>query len=202
MQPIREPGQQSGDIGVFADSTIIFSALAGLALQVGGIDLNATYLHADRPGCVVAAQRAKDWRREGRVAIEQRAGKWCVVGAVVGDHWIAEQWDSDAPPGRAQGWRVRIPLRQMQSAPAPTQSDWPLDVIDRQLGARIQIRHSLRALDDHHKASLLSLQKQAGLHAGATRDLRDGRLTTFAQGQILLSGKDPLLGSYSILIQR
>lgn len=187
---------------MFTDATIIFPALASLALQIGGIDLDATYLRGDRPGCAITAQRAKDWRREGRAAIEQRVGKWCVVGAVIGDQWVAEQWDSDAPPNQAQGWRVRIPLRQMQRAATAAKPDWPFGVVDRQLGVRIQLRHSLQALADHHEASLLSLQKQVGLIGGITRDLLDGRLTTFAQGQILLSGKDPLLGSYSVLIQR
>ncbi len=187
---------------MFTDSTIVFSALTSLVLQVGGMDLAATYLQADRPGCAIAAQRAKDWRQEGRVAVEQRVGKWCVAGAVVGDHWVAEQWDSDAPSDRARGWRVRIPLRQMQTTDKAANPRWPFDVIDRQLGVRFQMRHSLQTLKDHHQASLLSLEKQVNLHAAVNRTLRDGQLTTFPRGQILLSGRDPLHGSYSILIQR
>lgn len=187
---------------MFTESGAVLSVLASLALQVGGMDLNATYLQGDRPGCVIAAQRVKDWRQEGRVAVEQRIGKWCVAGAVVGDHWVAEQWDSDAPPARARGWRVLIPLRQKHSTDKAADPYWPLDVIDRQLGVRLQMRHSLDGLDNHHQASLLSLKQRVDPHAAMTRTLRDGRLTTFSQGQILLSGKDPLLGSYSILIQR
>lgn len=187
---------------MFVDSIIVFSTLTSLALQVGGMDLAATYLQGDRSGCAIAAQRAKGWRQEGRVAVEQRVGQWCVAGAVVGDHWVAEQWDADAPSDRARGWRVRIPLRQTQSTDKATNPRWPLDVTDRQLGVRFQMRHSLQTLEDHHQASLLSLGKQADVHTVATRSLRDGRLTTFPQGQILLSGRDPLLGSYSLLIQR
>lgn len=187
---------------MWMDSTVVAPALMGLMLQVGGVDLNATYLHGDQSGCAIASQRAHEWRREGRVAIEQQVGKWCVVGTVVGDQWVAEQWDSTALPGRARGWRIRIPLRQAAARTAVAKSDWPLDLTDRHLGTRIRMRHSLQTLDDHHQASLMHLEKTVRLQAASTRELPGGRLTTFAQGQVLLSGKEPLLGSYSILIQR
>lgn len=187
---------------MFLDSTIVFSALAGLALQVGGVEMNATFLQANQPGCVIAAQRAKDWRQEGKLAVEQRIGKWCVAGTVQNDYWVAEQWDADAPPSRAQGWRVRIPIRQIQNTAQAANHYWPFTVLDRHLNVRLQMRHSLQTLDDHHQASLLNLEKQIGRHSGAVQHLPDGRLTTFDQGQILLSGRDPLRGSYSILIQR
>lgn len=184
------------------NSTFVAPALMSLALQVGGLDLDATYLHGDRPGCVIANQRAQEWRVQGLVAIERRVGKWCVVGAVMGGQWIAEQWNSDAPPHRAQGWRVRIPLRQVANPGANHQSDWPLDVTDRRLGTRIRVRQSLLALDEHHQKSLSSLGRGVRGDDGVTRQLPGGRLTTFSQGQILVSGRDPLLGSYSILVQR
>lgn len=187
---------------MWMESNVVAPALMGLVLQVGGVDLNAAYLHSVQSGCAIASQRAQEWRREGRLAIEQQVGKWCVVGAVVGAEWIAEQWDSTASPGRARGWRIRIPLGQAAARTAVTKSDWPLDVTDRHLGARIQMRHSLQTLDDHHQATLMRLKKTDRLQAASTRELPGGRLTTFAQGQVLLSGKEPLSGSYSILIQR
>ena len=60
-------------------SGLVTAALTSLALQAGGVDLHATYLRGDLSGCLLAEQRVKNWRLEGKPAIFHRTGGWCVA---------------------------------------------------------------------------------------------------------------------------
>ena len=182
-------------------SGLAAAALSSLALQVGGVDLHATYLRGDLPGCFLAQQRANDWRREGKLAIFHRTSGWCVAGTMIGHQWVSEQWIDESHQGRAWGWRVVIPMTSARQMQPGRKAEWPLEIIDRQLDTRLQIRHSLKPLIEHHQESV-SLLRRAGASRLADRELQHGQITAFSGGQFLVSGQDPRVGSYSIFLQR
>lgn len=182
-------------------SGLVAAAISSLALQVGGVDLHATYLRGDPPGCSLAQQRAKDWQREGKLAVFQRTGGWCVAGTMIGQQWVSEQWIDEHREGRAWGWRVVIPMTSMRHMQPTRKGEWPLEIIDRQLDTRLQIRHSWKPLAEHHHESV-SLLSRAGAALLANRELQYGQISTFSDGRFLVSGRDPSFGSYSIFLQR
>jgi hypothetical protein len=182
-------------------SGLVVAAISSLALQVGGVDLHATYLRGDLPGCSLAQQRANDWRREGKLAIFQRTGGWCVAGTMMGHQWVSEQWIDEHQAGRAWGWRVVIPMTSMRQMQTARKAEWPMEIIDRQLDTRLQIRHSRKPLAEHHQESV-SLLSRAGAARLSDREFQYGQISAFSGGQFLVSGRDPRFGSYSIFLQR
>lgn len=182
-------------------SGLVVAAISSLALQVGGVDLKATYLRGDLPGCSLAQKRANDWRREGRLAVFQRTGGWCVAGTMMGHQWVSEQWIDEHQEGRAWGWRVVIPMAAIRQTQPARKAEWPLEIIDRQLDTRLQIRHSWKPLAEHHQESV-SLVSRAGAARLADRELQYGQISAFSDGRFLVSGRDAKFGSYSIFLQR
>jgi len=182
-------------------STAITAAFAGLAFQVGGMDVSATYLRSDLPGCFLAQQRVKNWQQEGRVAIFHRAMGWCVAGAVIGHQWVAEQWIAEHRSGEAWGWRVLMPMTFNQQTRLARSTEWPYEIFDRQIGTRLRIRHSWKSLSDHHQESV-ALLNRSGISTSSKQNFSLGHFANFSAGQFVVSGRDPQLGSYSIFLQR
>jgi hypothetical protein len=182
-------------------SGLVTAALTSLALQAGGVDLHATYLRGDLSGCLLAEQRVKNWRLEGKPAIFHRTGGWCVAGAMIGHQWVSEQWAAEHPHGGAWGWRVVIPMTSLLQIQHARKAQWPLEIIDRHLNTRLQIRHSWRPLAEHHQESV-SLLRQAGASHLVDRELQHGQISAFSGGQFLISGRDLRFGSYSVFLQR
>jgi hypothetical protein len=91
--------------------TSVAVAAALMSFTVNSIPIEARLMKSSgTDGCSLASERARAWRAGGNRVVEQRVGGWCVVGTVIEQHWVAEQWSVDAGPRQAQGWGVRIPI--------------------------------------------------------------------------------------------
>lgn len=183
-------------------SSLLAGALSSLVFNIGGVNVHATYLQGDHPGCEMAQRRATQWRKEGQVAVTQRVGQWCVAGTLIGQLWVAEQWKADHNRNRAWGWRIQMPLTGIPHATPSRDSSWSFEMADLQLGFKASIRHSGRALDAHHEESVGLVEKQFSTTALGIRRLQQGHIATFPSGHFLLSGVDPVRGAYSIFVQR
>lgn len=173
-----------------------------LSLVVNGTPVEARFLVDDGAACALAARQASTWRREKRLVIEQRSGEWCVAGTVINDQWVAVQWRRAAQDRQSNGWHVRMPLRAIgPSVPvsdmAPT---WNLDVVDRGIQARMRFRQSSNHLDAHHHGS----ERALGM-TSSVQELTPSsaiRLSRRDDGRVLVSGRHPSGGSYSVVIDR
>lgn len=183
---------------------------AALSLVVQGTPLHADYLRSVEPACVMSARAAQQWRSQGRSVVQQRIGSWCVSGTVDQGQWLAEQW-RDLSAG-AQGWRIRIPLASVVHRSAPDANAWGVDVIDPAIESRIRYRQSLQVLDQHHRDSAVLMGARNGATAPDTTNARQVnsrqmntppfRLSQLDHGAVLLSGRHPDGGSYSVVIER
>lgn len=189
------------------------SAAAGaamLSLLVNGVPLQATYLQGDRDGCDAVRDTARQWQKQhGVQAVHTKLDGWCTVGAVISGQWVSEQWRTQRIHGKANGWRVVIALAQRGAVPpsmgshqAPDVNQWHLDVFDPEIATRIRYRQSLRSLDHHHQESHRTLDKTAAMPALNTPAAHPLRLSRHRNGEVLVSGRHPDGGSYSVLIER
>ena len=173
-----------------------------LSLVVNGMPVEARFLLDDGAACELAARQARTWRREKRLVIEQRSGEWCVAGTVINDQWIAVQWRRAAQDRQSNGWHIRMPLRATgPSVPvshmAPT---WNLDVVDRGIQARMRFRQSSNGLEVHHQGSERALEMSSSV--GGVTPSSAIRLSRRDDGRVLVSGRHPSGGSYSVVIDR
>lgn len=189
------------------------SAAAGaamLSLVVNGLPMQASYLQSDRDGCDAAQETARLWQKDLRVKpVQTRLDGWCTVGAVIGSQWVSEQWRTPMVSGKTSGWRVVIPLGEHQRSPLQTRQTvvsaldaWHLDVVDAQIATRIRYRQSLQGLDQHHQESH---RAAGGIPMPATIQVSPEhplRLSRHRNGEVLISGRHPDGGSYSVLIER
>lgn len=179
---------------------------AALSLIVQGTSLHADYLRGTDTACVMSARSAQQWQKLGRAVVQQRIGPWCVSGTVEQGYWIAEQW-RDQPTG-AQGWRIRIPLGNLRQSGVFDANAWGLDVIDPAIASRIRYRQSSQVLARHHLDSAALMGAHHGAELGAAAASHDEpiraplRLTQLNRGTLLLSGRHPDGGSYSVVIER
>lgn len=176
-----------------------------LSLIVQGTPLHADYLRSTESACTMSARAAQHWRRQGHTVVQQHVGSWCVSGTVEQGQWVAEQW-RDLAVG-AQGWRIRIPLAGTVRRSASDTNHWALDVMDPAIESRIRYRQSLQVLDQHHRdsATLMGARSAVGgFNAVPMRQTNASplRLNQLDQGAVLLSGRHPDGGSYSVVIER
>lgn len=183
---------------------------AALSLIVQGTPMHADYLRSVDSACVMSARAAKQWNGQGRTVVQQRIGSWCVSGTVDQGQWLAEQWRD--LPGGAQGWRIRIPLGGVVHRSGPEANAWGVDVIDPAIESRIRYRQSLQVLDQHHRDSAVLMGTRSALNppnamnAWQTSIRQTNppplRLSQLDHGAVLLSGRHPDGGSYSVVIER
>ncbi len=153
------------------------SAAVAIGMVVNGVSINAAYLQAEKPPCELTQERARAWRSEKLVAIEQKVGKWCVVGAMRGQSWVSEQW-AERTPGKSEGWRVTIPLSQ-PSINGDRALALGLDVFDQATKTRVLVnRFSSRSQDTSPK-----LQRSQS-------------------GDVLLTAPHPDGGSFTVTVSR
>lgn len=153
------------------------SAAVAIGMVVNGVSINASYLQAEKPPCQLTEERARAWRSEKLVAIEQKVGKWCVVGAMRGQSWVSEQW-AERTPGKSEGWRVTIPVSQ------PTIS-----------GARA-LASGLDVFDHATKTRVLVSRSSARSHDVSPK------LQRSQSGDVLLTAPHPDGGSFTVTVSR
>ena len=184
--------------------TSVAVAAALMSFTVNSIPIEARLLKSASPdGCIQASERARLWRAGGSKVIEQQIAGWCVVGTVIDQHWIAEQWWKTATRGQAHGWRVRIPIRTNAGGGHGQVGPWPLDIADASIHTRTRLRRSALSLTEHHSLS----RRMAGLDGKEhyqDEGSRHSRLlvTRSKSGVLLISGSDTPGESYSVLIDR
>lgn len=191
-------------------TTSVAAGAAMLSLLVNGVPLQATYLQGDRDGCDVVRETARQWQKHhGVQAAQVKLEGWCTVGAVISGQWVSEQWRTQRVLGKVTGWRVVIPLAQRQAGVSTGAGvhisdahSWHLDVFDREIATRIRYRQSLQSLDHHHQQSHRALGKASVLPVSSPSANHPLRLSRHRNGEVLVSGRHPDGGSYSVLIER
>lgn len=189
------------------------SSVAGatvLSLLMNGVPVQATYLQSDRNGCDVTRETARTWNKESQVhAVETRVGDWCSVGAIISGQWVSEQWRVQMVNGKTTGWRIVMPLNKDVGASSTTahyrnaaSDSWHLDIVDPQIATRIRYRQSLQSLDMHHQESQRATGRPGEPMATKSATENPLRLSRDRNGEVLLSGRHPDGGSYSVLIER
>ncbi len=176
---------------------IVTVAATAMSLVINGLPVAAYYVQGVREPCDMASAVAKEWRRQGKFAVESRVGEWCTVGMASNGEWIAHQWRSIRKSGipvgvsqsrsyRSEGWRIHIPLSGLSHRPKQPVRVWDLDVIDRSIGTRIQFRQSRGALNSNAQLSAAS----------------PIAVKAFGNAGLWVDGLDPSGGHYVIAIQR
>lgn len=190
-------------------TTTSAAGAAMLSMMLNGLPIQATYLQGDRDGCRLAEETANDWKKQpGVTPVQIRVAQWCTVGAVISGQWVSEQWRADAINGRTSGWRIVMPLHKQVGTAAGihrrdlAQDPWQLDVIDPQIATRIRYRQSLQGLDAHHQESQRTTGKPLALPIASSKPEQPLRLSRHRNGEVLVSGRHPDGGSYSVLIER
>jgi hypothetical protein len=184
--------------------TSVAVAAALMSFTVNSIPIEARLLKSSvADGCIQASERARLWRESGSKVIEQRIGGWCVVGTVIDQHWVAEQWWMAANRGQAHGWRVRIPVKSIVGNSHTPNNSWPLDISDASTRTRTSVRRSSLSLAEHHAqsrrlAGLSGKEQQRDSGSNSPRLL----VTHSGTGALLISGSYAPGESYSVLIDR
>lgn len=187
-----------------------------ISMVMNGLPVEATKLQSSQQGCAVVAQRARMWRTPSRPVVETKLSRWCSVGAVIEGYWISEQWERTTHQGFSRGWRVKIPvsaIRSMSKLPqeqpgATKASGWGLDLLDSDVSSRVRFRSSPLGLDSHHQRTLwLTNPERWGTGLGHAftppgHTAHPFRLSRLLDGTLILSGRGPSGGSYSVLIDR
>lgn len=181
---------------------LVTTSAAVMSFVMNGVPIEARFMQSDAPACVLAKRQASEWRQQKHAVVEQRLADWCIAGAAIGGRWVSVQWRRHATDRYATGWHVEIPLNgSSRTAPvASAGSVWNFDLRDRSIGTRIRFRQSGAHLASHHADSGRSV---GGLAEPAVPNSTSPlRISRSPAGQLLVSGRHPDGGAYSILIER
>lgn len=175
-----------------------------LALMINGMPVQATYLQTDQDGCEAARRSAQEWRQTAGVhPVQTKVANWCVVGAVIAQQWVSEQWRTTSVAGKTAGWRIVMPLKAVVASDKDViKQPWNLDVQDPGIATRIRYRQSLQSLDLHHRESQRASGSKEVMSSASTADDRPLKISRDRNGEVLISGRHPDGGSYSVLIDR
>jgi len=187
-----------------------------ISMVMNGLPVEATQIRSSQSGCELVAKAARAWRTPTRAVSETTIGRWCSVGTVADGYWVSEQWDRAMHQGWSRGWRVRIPVAAIRAASSQHSTRfavaatnvWGLNLLDSTLGTGIRFRQSSQGLDLHHQRTLLLASPARwgtglpGVEPAISRTSHPLRLSRMANGTLILSGRDPSGGSYSVLIDR
>ena len=173
-----------------------------MSFVMNGVPVQARFMQANAHACDLVRRQALEWRQQKHMVVEKRVAEWCVAGTTINGRWVSVQWRQSDPRSLANGWHVEIPLQSSSrsvleaQAPAP----WAFDLQDRSINTRIRFRQSPSGLSSHH----LDSSRWAGAQAKelSTDPRAPIQLSRLRDGQILLSGRHPEGGAYSVLIER